>query len=107
MGRIRQGGDGAAHSGGAFMLEITDGERAFLTEMRGLGVDAKGSEILVGLTVEESREYIKYLNSRMIGAHPDSETSDRYLALNDKYEVARHAVLAPEIVARDDISARH
>ncbi|SFM64694.1 hypothetical protein SAMN02982985_04820 [Rugamonas rubra] len=89
------------------MLEITAGDRAYLTEMRGLGTDSKGREILVGLTVEESREYIGYLGVRSAGTHASSEENERYIALNDRYEAARHAVLGAEIAARSDTSPRH
>jgi hypothetical protein len=40
------------------MLKMTDGDRAFFKEMRGLATDDKGNEILAGLTVEESQFYL-------------------------------------------------
>lgn len=77
-------------------MEFDAGERAYLNEMRMLSTDNGGNEIFVGLTVEESSEYYEYTRMRP-GTAGDSDATDRYLELNDKHELARHAVLAAEM----------
>jgi len=87
-------------------MEFDAGERAYLNEMRMLSTDSAGNEIFVGLTVEESKEY--YMYTRLHYNHRGNEESmDRYLALNDKHELARQAVLGAEVDAREDKSSRH
>lgn len=89
------------------MLELTEGERAFLTEMRGISTDNQGREILVGLTLDESREYIKLMNARLGDLQVNFDAGERYIELNNKYELARLAIIGAEIAARGDTSQRH
>jgi hypothetical protein len=42
------------------VMEFDTGERAYLNEMRMLSTDNAGNEVVVGLTVEESKEYYGY-----------------------------------------------
>jgi hypothetical protein len=78
-----------------------------LTEMRGISTDTQGREILVGLTHDESQEYVVYLNARLANRQTSIEAGDRYVELNNKYESARLAVLGAEIAAREHTSQRH
>ena len=89
------------------MLTLSDSERVFLTEMRGIGLDANGQESLVGLTVEESVEYLNYVRSSMVKLPRNEEADDRYLKLNDKYEGVRLATLFAEVEAREHKSPKH
>src|SRR5476651_1177980 len=52
-----------------FMLEISAETREYLTELRSLGTDAQGREVLVGLTFEESKAYIEHGNAQVFGKH--------------------------------------
>jgi hypothetical protein len=88
------------------MLDITAGEREYLTEMRSLGVDAQGNDILVGLNVEESKIYLDYGNARVHGHHPDDDERDRYLELYEKHELVRRAIIVAEAESRNDTSLR-
>lgn len=87
-------------------MEFTTGERAYLDEMRMLSTDNAGNEIFAGLTVEESKEYYNFSrpSHRFNG---DDEAQERYLALNEKMQRARFAVLGAEIVARDYKPTQH
>ncbi|MHB1271420.1 MAG: hypothetical protein ACYCZD_01395 [Rhodanobacter sp.] len=88
------------------MTTFTDDERAYLTEMRAITTDMQGREIFVGLTPEETDFYIGY--SRDLHSNNRSNAdSARYLELNDKHEVARHAVLAAENQRRVDNPPLH
>lgn len=88
-------------------LEITNSERAYLIEMRALGTDELGREVLVGLTVEESAIHLGYAHERVGGMHRSVEDGDRYLALHDKHERVRLAIIFAEVEARNDESRRH
>ena len=88
------------------MLDITAGEREYLTEMRSLSIDARGNEILVGLNVEDSKVYLDYANARLLDQHPDDDARDRYLELHEKHERVRLAVIVAEAEARNDTSLR-
>ena len=82
------------------MLQLTESRRAYLAEMRALTTDAKGQEVLVGLDVEESVSYLAYAERKVAGNATRTER-DRYLALHDKHELMRLAVLGAEIQLRD------
>jgi hypothetical protein len=88
-------------------MEFDAGKRAYLNEMRMLSTDSAGNEIFVGLTVEESREYSRYINDLRPGSAGDSEAADRYLELHEKHESARRAVLLAENEARHDKPPLH
>ena len=78
------------------MFTFTDAERAYLVEMRGLTTDAQGNELLVGLTLDETAEYMGFARRE------SPKDSGRYLALHAKYENARLSVLGAEHELRVD-----
>jgi hypothetical protein len=85
---------------------ISDGERAFLVEMRSLTTDAEGREVLVGLSFEETEFYLAHARARLspdyIRPADHSARSERYLALHDKHEFERLQVLGAEYQKRVD-----
>lgn len=87
-------------------MEFTTGERAYLEEMRMLSTDNAGNEVYVGLTVEESAELYKFTRPSH-SFNGDSEAQDRYLALDEKMQKARFAVLGAEMVVRDYNPTQH
>ncbi len=78
----------------------------YLKEMRAIGEDDEGREVLVGLTVEETSFYLNYGEQYV---HGDVEPNDgeRYLELHDKHEKARFAVLGAEHVLRTEKPTIH
>jgi hypothetical protein len=85
---------------------MSDGERAYLIEMRGLTKDVEGRDVLVGLTFEETEFYMAHARARR---SPDyrrpanhAEQVERYLALHAKYERARFQILGAEHQKRVD-----
>ena len=90
------------------MVEFTDGERAFLEEMRGLAKDGNGQEVLVGLTLEETDFYLNYTRRRAAGEREhDPANRDRFFALHDKHDLVRRQVILAENEAQRDPSPRH
>ena len=88
------------------MIDFGKDERAYLMEMRALTTDSCGQEIFVGLTHEESIFYANYSRDSLRGtASPDD--SEKYLALNQKHEIARLAVIGAEVQLRVDNPPRH
>ncbi len=85
---------------------ISDSERAYLVEMRALTTDAEGREVLVGLTFEETLEYLKLAHttgaSGASSAGARYDDGERYLALHDKHELARLEILGAEHQKRVD-----
>lgn len=94
-------------------LELTEAERAFQTEMRGLSTDHDGNEILVGLTVEESTWYIEHnrqwLAERLDDSAPNKsrEGRVRHRELHEKHERARFQILGAEHVLRTENPTRN
>ena|SRR4028119_111318 len=72
---------------------ISDAFRAYTEMTRALSTDAEGSEVLVGLSVEETRDYLQTLDRKL----DDSGESERFSALHEKHELARLAVIGAEI----------
>lgn len=88
------------------MYEFTDGERAYLAEMRALTTDVEGREVLVGLTAEETAVYMAHSRARLAGK-PFRAGSKKYLGLREKHERARLEVLGAEIFVRTETPQRH
>lgn len=79
------------------VLYLTDSEREQFTFLRALTTNLQGDEVLVGLAAEESCFYVGHLRARSTAGHRFSkEESTRYLAMNDKHEMARLAIIATE-----------
>ena len=90
------------------MFELSDSDREYFTEMRALTRDTQGREVLVGLTFEETVEYVTYSKSSMSGKTTyDPEARDHYLELHDKHQRARFQVLGAEHVLRTENPVRH
>lgn len=79
------------------MLEFQPGARAYLSEIRALSTDKDDNEVFVGLTIKESVWYQNYLEASFSGtANRVDGSQEKYLALHDKHEEARQAVIATE-----------
>lgn len=75
------------------MLPFTSEERAFFSKERhALVKDAKGTELLVGLTEAETERYMHLLRLRRILDEPDA--TSQFLALHQKHERARSMKIA-------------
>ncbi|WP_280191178.1 hypothetical protein [Delftia sp. PS-11] len=85
-------------------MNLTEGERAYLIEMRALSTDAAGNEVFAGLTVEESKEFHRLSIRRDSTSY---EEGDRYIQLSDKHETARIQVIAAEAAKRHSGTATH
>ena len=72
---------------------IGDAFRAYMEVTRALSTDIEGREVLVGLSVEETKDYLEMLDRKS-----DNFTEDeRFTALHKKHELARLAVISAEI----------
>ena len=79
------------------MLEFQPGEREYLSHIRALSTDQDNNDVFVGLTIRESIWYAQYLEASFNGTAVRNDASqEKYLALHDKHEEARRAVLAAE-----------
>jgi len=87
------------------MLNLTDVERAYFNDMRSLGVDSSGNEVLVGLTLEESLFYLAY--SRGEAGAKSHEDNSKYLELHEKHEATRLQIVFAEVELRDDAPQKH
>lgn len=70
------------------VFEFTDGERAFLTEISAIASDSEGREVLVGLTHQETIEYMTHAR-RFLAGDRDRDSTANYLELHRKHERAR------------------
>lgn len=81
-------------------LSLIDSEIAWYTLMRALSTDARGRMTLVGLTVEESIQYVEYVRRRAARAKGWREyqkaNRPKYLELEQKHQQARCQVLNAE-----------
>jgi len=79
-------------------LDLTEAERAFLTEMIDLGNDDAGNEVLVGLTVEESVYLIDRSRQLFFRRKPTSkEDARRAVELRERHEIARLTALGRKL----------
>lgn|SRR5690606_37695298 len=88
--------------GDGMELELDDGERMALRQNRALGTDKAGNEIFVGLSREESLDYLAYrrqssLVMRAAGIRPDKERRLHGMALREKHERARLQIVGTMI----------
>lgn len=88
------------------MFAFTDEERAGRREGRSITTDAQGREVLAGLTLEETAEYMTHVR-KVASGDRDREGRKRYLELHDKHEIARLQALRAEIDLRNDKPTRH
>ena len=83
------------------MLKLQPGARAYLSEIRALSTDEDDNDVFVGLTAKESIWYQDYLEESFNGKTDRLDGSqEKYLALHDRHEEARRAVLAGESLMR-------
>ena len=87
-------------------LRIDESERSYLTEMRALGADSQGCEVLVGLSRAESEWYLAYLQ-RVRDDCRDPDDSAKYLQLHETHERCRMGILGAEAELRDTKPVRH
>ncbi|AYN94418.1 hypothetical protein EAW52_10830 [Pseudomonas sp. LTJR-52] len=88
------------------MLNLDEYQRQYMNELRMLTTDLEGNEVIVGLTVEESKKYL-LLNPLMQDSHQSDEEGDEYLRLHEKHEIARREMVLAENEARRNTSPRH
>lgn len=81
------------------MLNLTDGERHYLQEVRALTTDENGIEVFAGLTLDESERY-HFLSNPYRSRNGNHAETDEYIALNNKHERARLQIIAAENVLR-------
>jgi len=79
---------------------------AYLNEIRAIGKDDEGDEVLVGLTVKETSFYINYIEKRLLD-EDDPNDAGTYLKLHEKHEKARLSVLGAEIVLHNEKPSIH
>lgn len=79
------------------MLNLSEGDRAYMIEMRMLSTDQEGNEVMVGLTLDETLRMLEY-NRRFLANERDRSESARadYRALQQRHERARLQVLGAE-----------
>ncbi len=79
------------------MLQFQPAEREYLSNIRALSKDQENNEVFVGLTIRESVWYADYLEASFRGtADRNDGSQEKYLALQDRHEEARRAVLAAD-----------
>lgn len=90
------------------VFKFSDNERTYLAEMRAISTDENGSEILVGLTVEETAWYMQH-SRRFLTEDRDHEPENKkkYLQLHEKHERARFVVLGAEHQLRTNNPSKH
>lgn len=83
-------------------LDITDSDRNYMNEMRMLGADQDGNEVMVGLTQEETLRMLEH-NRRFLTGDRDRNRDSRadYLTLHRKHERVRMQILSAENEARN------
>lgn len=83
-------------------LDITDSDRNYMNEMRMLGKDQDGNEVMVGLTREETLRVLEH-NRRFLANDRDRNKDVRadYLKLHEKHERVRMQILSAENEARN------
>jgi hypothetical protein len=69
-------------------MDFQDGEREFLTANRALKIDEDGIERYVGLTADESAQYLALSRANDAGGLAPADQG-RYATLHDKHETAR------------------
>jgi hypothetical protein len=69
-------------------MDFQNGEREFLTANRAVKVDEDGIERYVGLSEDESVDYLALSRANDAGGLVDADQA-RYAALHDKHETAR------------------
>lgn len=87
-------------------LDLSEGERSFLTDTRALSIDLNSDEILVGLSRDESLWYLDWISRDTARRRDRSlrdttwEEQDRYLELQGRHEAARLQVIGAESAKR-------
>lgn len=70
-------------------MDLSDGEREFLTAMQAVKIDADGVEVYVGLTAEESGEFLALTRVDEAPGKLDEAAAARLLELRRKHEAER------------------
>jgi hypothetical protein len=78
-------------------LNLSTAERDHLEWNRGLTTNSDSDEILCGLNLAESVEYLDLTKRERPG---DTKSRDRFLELHSRHEVARRSVIVAEVDAR-------
>jgi len=90
------------------MLKLQPDARAYLLEIRALSTDKDDNDVFVGMTLAESVWYQDYLEESFEGTADRHDRSQaKYLALHDKHEEARKAVLASESLMQTHTHDEH
>ena len=86
--------------------DLSAERQAHFKEMRAIGEDNEGNEVLVGLTVEETSFYLSYLQQRLLD-NEDPADGKRYMELHNKHEEARFSVLGAEHILQTEKPTVH
>ena len=70
-------------------FQFTDEEREAAEDNFALAVDARGREVLVGLTFEETAFVMNYRRAFVLGVAQEEESRAQFVALNAKHEASR------------------
>ncbi|MFA7281786.1 MAG: hypothetical protein WC100_17010 [Sterolibacterium sp.] len=87
------------------MFTFTDDERRI--HSGDITTDAQGREILVGLTLEETAEFIEDARNFLAGKRGSPRQEERYLELHEKHHRALIGVVVGENQLRIDKPTRH
>jgi len=77
-------------------LQLNDGERALLEELRSLSTDSRGREVFAGLTVEESIFYRDYCRALLTEDWCREDEREKYHQVHNKHQRARRLDLLTE-----------
>jgi hypothetical protein len=69
-------------------FSFTDRERECLNQLHAISIDTSESEVLVGLTPEETAFYMEFTRKYLAGER-NYHNLTRYLDLHDRHEAAR------------------
>ena len=85
-------------------MDLTDQERETLRAMRAITINDQGHEIFVGLSADESLEFLDF--SRRNEGGEDLSSTKRFMHLRDRHEEARQQIVGGA-VSLDDSNLRN
>lgn len=74
-------------------MDLSDGERQFLGGMRAIRIEQDGAEVYVGLTRDESEEFLTLSREDEAPGKMEGPHRDRFLALRKKHEAERGEIV--------------
>lgn len=92
------------------MMPIKEDDLEYLKYTRALSKDGQGRATLVGLTYEQTDEYLLLLDperAQTLRIEDRDRERDRYLELHEVHEQARLAVIEAEVALRTTSPTKH